>query len=372
MSKADRHAQREAPAVAPPTGGPAIDDPATARALSALRAPLFGLPAAVVLFGVPALWLAAAGAGWIGVAGLTIAALAFVIATIIAVVTTGGWIGPASKLLRTAPWRPAAVKVYRPSRGFPRARLGVREDDGTTISLLAPALPWAAQQVLARTGRIWLVGPDAKGWTAIRSAGLALPLGQARVTAADVTTGYEINVEQPAPVRAPLASADVVLSRTIATPRRRSRTELIAPALLLVFAGFVVVDLVRRGVRADQVLLAVGVGAGTLAVIALMAWRVHRVVHWTKVDRLLGSGPWTAVPIDLPEPAGLTRQRATGLATLPDGRTVPVALARTGHALRANVAATGQLWVAGRPAAGAEAVVGLPGYPFLALARFGE
>ncbi|SDC77283.1 hypothetical protein [Actinokineospora iranica] len=363
--------QREAPAVEPPTDRPAIQDPATARAMSGLRLSLASLPVAVLLFGVPAAWLALAGAGWIAVTALAVAALAFLIATILTVLISGFWIGPASRLLRAQAWRPAAVTVFRPTRGFPRTRLLVREEDGTAKNLLAPALPWPAQQVLARTGRVWLVGPDARGWVAIRSAGLALPLGQARVTAEDVSAGYQIEVEQPAPVRAPLAAADAVLSRVIATPRRRSRTELVAPALLLVFAGFVVVDLVNRGIRPDQVWLAVFVGLGTLGLVALLAWRVRRVLYWAKADRLLAAGPWTPVPAEFAAPTRVRRAAATGRATLPDGRVVPVALRRSGHALRANIAATGLLWTAGPPVAGGEAAVGLPGYPFLTVARFG-
>ncbi|MDQ3402128.1 MAG: hypothetical protein M3548_01880, partial [Actinomycetota bacterium] len=61
----------EAPAVHPPTDVPAIEDPPTARALRGLRLPLIGLPLAVVAFGVPAIALNAAGAGWVGVAALT-------------------------------------------------------------------------------------------------------------------------------------------------------------------------------------------------------------------------------------------------------------------------------------------------------------
>ncbi|GLZ41234.1 hypothetical protein [Actinokineospora sp. NBRC 105648] len=364
--------QREAAAVEPPVEGPAIEDLATARALTSIRLPLIGLPFAVLLFGVPAVWLIAAGGGWIGIAILTVAALAFLVTLVLAVLISGRWIGPATRLLRTSPWRPATVKVFRPTRGLPKARLLARFPDGSTLNLLAPALPWAAQQVLARTGKIWLVGPDDKGWTAIRSTGLALPLGQARVSTAEFTSAYEISVEQPAPVRASLASADAVLARVIAAPRKRARTDLVAPALLTIFAGFIVVDLLRRGIRADQVWLSIGVFVGTLAILALLGWRIHRMLHWSKIDRLLAAGPWTQVPVDLPAPTRVTRKTVTGQATLPDGRVVPVVLPRAGSSLRTNVAATGVLWVAGKPEAGLTAAAGLPGYPFLNLAHFGE
>ncbi|GAA2989807.1 hypothetical protein [Actinokineospora diospyrosa] len=362
----------EAPAVAPPTDTPAIEDLATAKALAALRLPLIGLPLAAVVFAAPAIWLASAGAGWIGIAVLTIGALAFVITAILAVIITGFWIGPAGRLLRAEPWRAASVKVYRPTKGFPRARLVVQEADGTTVNLLAPALPWAAQQILARTGKIWLVGPDDKGWVAIRSSGLALPLGQARVTQADLSSGYEISVDQPDPSRASLASGDAVLAKVIATPRKRSRTDLVAPVVLLAFAGFVVVDLLKRGVRSDQVWLAVGVFVGTLIIAGFFAWRLYKALYWAKMDRLLSAGPWKSVSVELPEPTSVGRATVTAQATLPDGRIVPVTLPRAVHAVRANIAATGKLWVAGTPTAGKRMAAGIPGYPFLNRAEFGS
>nr|WP_253832265.1 hypothetical protein [Actinokineospora globicatena]MCP2301166.1 hypothetical protein [Actinokineospora globicatena]GLW77198.1 hypothetical protein Aglo01_16800 [Actinokineospora globicatena]GLW84032.1 hypothetical protein Aglo02_16720 [Actinokineospora globicatena] len=362
----------EAPAVEPPTGKPAFEDLATAKALTALRLPLIGLPLAALAFAVPTGWLIAAGAGWIGIAVLGIAAVAFLVTTVLALIITGFWIGPAGRLLRAEPWRAASVKVYRPAKGFPRARLVVKEADGTSLSLLAPALPWAAQQILARTGKIWLVGPDDKGWVAIRSTGLAAPLGQARVSTADLSTGYEITVDQPDPAMASLASGDAVLAKVIAMPRKRSRTDMVAPVVLLAFAVFVVVDLLKRGVRADQVGLAVGVFAGTLIIVGFFAWRLYKALYWAKIDRLLSLGPWNAVTAELPEPTRVGRTTVTAQATLADGRIVPVTLPRAGHAIRANIAATGKLWVAGIPADGKQMVTGIPGYPFLNRADFGS
>ncbi|UVS76421.1 hypothetical protein [Actinokineospora sp. UTMC 2448] len=348
----------EVPAAEPPTDGVALADPATARALRGLRLPLVTLPVAAAVSGVPAILLSGLAS-----ALLTIAALAFVIGTLIVIATTGFWIGPATKLLRTRPWRPARVRVYRALKGLPRTPLRLREPDGTTVDLLAPALSWSAQQVLARTGAVWIVGPDERGWAAIRSPGLALPLGQARVADIDVGAGYQISPVQASPRSAATAAEDAVLARAIAGPRRRSRTDLVAPALLLAFAVFVLVDLLRRGVAGRAELL-VGLIAATALIVGLLAWRVHRLRHWGTVQRLLSAGPWTRVP------ATLAEDRATAEVKLPDGRTATVRFHRPSQALLANIAATGQLWTAGPPADGPVAV-GLPGYPFLAVARIG-
>lgn len=352
----------EAPAAEPPTDGPALADPATARALRGLRRPLLVLPPAALLCGVPAIVLAVRGTGGLAVALLTIGALAFVLGTMVAVAVTGFWLRPATRLLRAQPWRPARVRVYGVTKGLPRTPLHVREPDGSTVSLLAPALPWVAQQVMARTGRVWLVGPDARGWAAIRSAGLALPLGQARVADVGVTAGFEVSPVQAAPAAVATAGDDAVLARAIAGPRRRSRTDLVAPGLLLAFALFVMVDLLRRGVQ-GRVDLLLGLAGVTLLILGLLGWRVHRLWHWRRVSRLLARGPWTPVPAALDD--GTTR------AALPDGRVAE--LRRPSPALLANIAATGRMWTAG-PVDGAagHVAVGLPGYPFLATARIGE
>ncbi|WP_054053459.1 hypothetical protein [Alloactinosynnema sp. L-07] len=348
--------KREAPALEPPTDIPAVADPHTAAALRALRNPLLGLPALAMAFGVPAISLALAGVGWVLIALLGIAAVAFLLAAVLTFVMIGGWVGPAAKLLRAESWREAKVKVYRPGRGLPKVKLAVR-DGAKTINLVANALPWPAQQVLARTGRIWLVGPDERGWAAIRSAGLALPLGQAKVTSENVSGGYEVNVVQDDPVRVPLASSDAVLVHTTATPRKRSRTDVVLPGLLMVFALVMVFDLFGRDLRADQTPLAIGVVAGTLAIAGLLAWRIAKLRYWAAMDKLLAAGPWTSVPVTL------------------DGDTLragdkAVALRRGAKELRANAEATGLLWVAGQPSG--KVAVGLPGYPFLSVAEFSD
>lgn len=278
MGKAQR---REAPAVEPPTDIPAMADPHTARAYRDLRLPLLMLPVGVVVFGVPTIFLRA---GWVATAVLGVIALAFLLATVVSFSLVGTWLRPADRLLKEQPWREASVKVYRSARGLPRTKM--RVDDGTTtLSLRANALPWTAQQVLARTGRIWIVGPSDDGWVAIRSAGLALPLGPAQVVKEDVSNGYEIAVEQEAPLKAPIAAADAVLAKATATPRRRAKTDLIGPGILLLIALVLVVDLVQRGAYGAHPGAAIGLGS------APSRWRRC----WCRASASCATGrPWTA------------------------------------------------------------------------------
>ena len=128
------------------------------------------------------------------------------------------------------------------------------------------------------------------------------------------------------------------------------------------------------GVIAPLVLRANYDLACTLMVVALIAlaipFGVQDWLFWRRVRRLLNSGPWTSVPITLPNLVE-SFDVAHGHATLSDGRTIPVRV-RTSYSLAANIAATGLIWVAGEPAAGREMAVGLPGYSVLGHAHFGS
>ncbi|OLR95586.1 hypothetical protein BJP25_00395 [Actinokineospora bangkokensis] len=353
--------------VEPPAGTPALADPATARALRSMRVPFLVLPPVVLALGVLAGWLSGAGAPPAVVTLVVIVALAFAIALVLTFVLHGLWLRPAGRMLAGSPWRPASVAVHRASKGLPRTPLVV-SDGERRFTAVVGALPWAVQQVLARTGRVWVVGPDESGWVALRSTGLLLPLGAARVSAAEV--GPRVVVEQPEPLRVRAALEDLVVARQVAVPRRRSRTGLVAPALLLVFALVGLVDLLGRDFAGELLGVTAAVVAVVLALAALLVWRVRVARRWSAVEKSLAAGAWTAVPVVLDPPADQFPRTVTGTAEV-GGRTVPVRLVAASAGLRANTAATGTLWTAGAPAPGAAVAAGLPGYPYTTLARFG-
>lgn len=367
----NQHAEHEVPAVEPAADAPAAADPATSWAMQSLRTSVLA-PAVLST-------IAVAVAVVIGVAGVT--ELFVLMFALIGVLGLGAsapvalrwlrWHGPAGRLFAAQSWRPATVSVFRQVKGRTAGcRLRVQEEGGEPFWLSAVGLGWGGQQVLARTGRVWLVGPDADGNAAVRSSGLAVPMAMAQV-GGQLTGDVPVEAAQRAPRRAPKARDDVVVANMLAGPRRRSRTDLVAPVLLLGLAIVLLVAVLRgnqRVLRYEEML------GSVLVVIAVLggftAWRITRLVRTNRIDRMLAAGPWRPVPVAVDGTPDPRTQGLRGDATLPDGGTVAVSVPRAGFVLAANVAATGLLWVAGEPAAGRRTVAGLPGYPLLAVATF--
>ncbi|TDQ05064.1 hypothetical protein [Labedaea rhizosphaerae] len=367
----NQHAEHEVPAVEPAGDAPAAADPATEWALRALRASVLA-PAILSMIAI----VVAIAVGLAGVAEVFVLVIAFagVLGLSAGAPVTLRWLhwrGPVRTLLDTQPWRPADVSVFRPARGrTPGCRLRVLDASGEPVWLSVVGLGWSGQQVLARTGRAWLVGPDAEGNAAIRSSGLAVPIAMAQV-GAQQPTDVIVEAAQRAPRRAPKARDDVVVANLLAGPRRRSRTDLVAPVLLLVLAVFVLVAVLRSNHAVPRYGEMLGWALAILAVlVAFAGWRIARLLRTSRIDRMLAAGPWRAVPVDLDGEPDPRNPQLRGNATLPGGGTVAVSVPKAGFVLTANVAATGLLWVVGEPAAGRRTVAGLPGYPLLAVATF--
>jgi hypothetical protein len=367
----NQHAEHEVPAVEPAGDAPAAADPATEWALQAFRTAVLA-PAVLSMIAIAvAIAISLAGVTEVFVLIVALAGLLGLSAGAQVTLRWLRWRGPARALLEAHPWRAADVSVFRQARGRSvGCRLRVLDASGEPIWLSAVGLGWSGQQVLARTGRVWLVGPDADGIVAIRSSGLAVPIAMAHVSAqqrADVL----VEAAQRAPRRAPKARDDVVVANLIAGPRRRSRTDMVAPVLLFGLAVVVLVAILRSNHAAPRYGELLG---SVLVVLALLAgfagWRIARLIRTSRIDRMLAAGPWRAVPIDLTGAPDPRKHELRGNATLPDGGTVEVSVPRAGFVLAANVAATGLLWVVGEPEAGRRTVAGLPGYPLLAVATF--
>lgn len=365
------HAEHEVPAVEPAGDAPAAADPSTGWAMQALRTAVLAPAILSMIAIVVGIVIGLAGVTEIFVLIIALAGLLGLSAGAPVTLRWLRWRGPASALLAAGPWRPAEVSVFRSARGRSLGtRLRVLDADGEPMWLTALGLSWSAQQVLARTGRIWLVGPDAEGNVAIRSSGLAVPIAMAQVSTQQ-SADVPVEAQQRAPRRAPKARDDVVVANLLAGPRRRSRTDLFAPILLLGLAIVVLVAVLRSNHAAPRFAELLWSVLAVLAVLAGFAgWRIAKLLRTGRIDRMLAAGPWRAVPVDLTGGPDPHRQELRGNATLPGGGTVEVSVPRAGFVLTANVAATGLLWVAGEPEPGRRTVAGLPGYPLLAVATF--
>ncbi|MDT8910327.1 hypothetical protein [Amycolatopsis sp. PS_44_ISF1] len=84
-------------------------------------------------------------------------------------------------------------------------------------------------------------------------------------------------------------------------------------------------------------------------------------------------GTWTELEVVLDGPVHVrgAKARFRGRTALPDGRAVEVRGRRVTLAVAANVAATGQLWLAGPPRPGKPTAVGLPGHAVYGSVRLG-
>jgi hypothetical protein len=102
--------------------------------------------------------------------------------------------------------------------------------------------------------------------------------------------------------------------------------------------------------------------AGVLAKMAADNAKPLPADDWTELRAVL-AGPVQVV--------GGMFARLDGRAMLADGREVAFRMPKVDVSLAANVAATGQLWIAGQPRLGKTLKAGVPGYPLLGRVRLG-
>jgi len=281
------------------------------------------------------------------------------------------WPAPARRLLAAQSWR--AVLVTAVHNGS--LELG----DGTRARVWG--MPAAVRDVIARTGRVWLVGPDARGWLALRADGLHTPW-PARITTrgpADRSTGLRLPVAGPTGVVDGLWSDPTTTDRWLAPVARladpmvvqvrhlvgRQWSDLVFTTALMA-ALVVVAALVDVGPHAWLVPLAVVVALG---VVGHSVWRVRTV---RRLAALLHAGPWQRADATLPSWDVRQRGRGDGTATvrMPGGERFTLDLRAVHLDVLANTRQTESIWVAGTPAPGSTLAVGFPGYPVVAAARF--
>jgi hypothetical protein len=205
---------------------------------------------------------------------------------------------------------------------------------------------WGIRQVIARTGEVWLAGQE--GDTAVLFAdGMPVPLAAAVV-------------RRPRPSEVDAVGADV----TLWWAKRFGQIQWIPVGLFAVLFTGLLVDIAQHTARwwIPGLLF-----AGLLGL--LVFW--GREIIW--LAKLFdGGGEWQAYPVEIHMwQANPLLHGDLGLhLTLPDGTGLPVSVRWASTDLIANIRQTGRLWVLGRPKAGFRVVVGVPGYPIVASARF--
>jgi hypothetical protein len=329
----------------PPTDRPVDSDPAIQLHLNFWRKRKLVQPIVVFLVLAALMFLLHAGFSMLGLLFLAAAAMS-VTALLQFRARVGWWLKAAPSLLDGAP----AVRVRSEAVGGEGTQT-LLSIEGGRLCLHVTNTESAVRQFLARQSEVWLVGPNADGVAAVLVDGVPAPI-PARVVPAPTA---------PHPV--PVTDEDL--------PRWAA-----ARAARVVWASIAFVGRAGASLLFDLLLSIDGWTAATIGFFVVLAAALiaspfrrgdqHRMV------KLLGNGPWQAYPVQLlswgGNPAVIGKLRLA--LTLPDGSQLPVTV-RVGPAwLVANITATGYLWVAGPPRPGEATVVGLPGYPQIAAARY--
>lgn len=285
---------------------------------------------------------------------VTAAMVAVVVMTIMAVwyrVVVGGWLPAARKLLADSPSRRVTARVVA-------HRLGRTVVAAGDVHLRVLFADRGLRQVIANTGEITLVGPDAHGRAVVFVDGGPLPL-PAKIVAAVEQSQPEPTVDAPKWFVA----------------RQAGLCWLMVAGALLAVAGFAydAQQPMTVPVRPEKAgtaefnwffaALCVGIAVAAL----VMALGQHRLA------RLLDAGQWQAYPATLVGWKGDSKRPNGDLTlqiSLPDGQWRRMMVRRASPELMANVYVTATLWVVGPPAAGKLSAVGVPGHPIVAPARF--
>lgn len=345
----------------PPTDRPAMEDPATQRIFKfvmttrsrrLLLFPLLGIavPAALALQGNR---LGGLGAVVLGCWELLFGA------QVVSLLWWSPWLRRARRLLTSEPWRPVPAQLVR---GGPKStRCVVRLSAGhAPLLLLIRKAPWPLQQMIGRTGRLWMVGPDAGGTAVVTvdgcNGGLPAkvigqpPPGEVPVLPAPGATGSPLD--------------DPVIASVVA-PRQRVAVPLLG--IFLIALGVAAPAVFSRGWYRHVL----GVTCIVFGVL-LLAGLFSQLRQVRRLRSLLRAGPWTPLPVRL-EPWQPRARRfvanVSGQVRLPDGTEAAVTLPKSNLDVFMNATDSGLLWVAGEPVRGRTFAVGVPGYLVLGTAR---
>jgi hypothetical protein len=360
------HAAAEGTVRPPAADRPALADPTTATLMNMLTRRTRSVTSSFAylpLYVMSWAWMFIPGLriepGLVVMAAATIACSLFAMGQATYVyVRCGRWLRKGERLLRAQSWRPVPAVVTG------RGTVEINED-GRSSRLRAPGMYDAVAQVIVRTGRVWVVGPDARGWLALRVDGLHAPWPARRVGAG---TGSAAR-EPVAPGTTGTAAYDPVAASWARTAVRLLLLPLLPYVFFIaVFAATAVGLAMVTHVVVPWVIFAMVfiVPCVILLMIKLRRSRAHR-----RLPALLRAGPWRRVRIQIwpGRTLGWTgTANTTGTVWLEDGSTLKIALPGASIDLLGTIGETGTLWLAGEPAPGRSLAAGFPGYQLLGVA----
>jgi hypothetical protein len=244
-------------------------------------------------------------------------------------------------MLERVGWQPVTVTVLA-ERG---TVLALPDGNRVRVWMLTPAL----RDVIARTGQVWLAGPDERGWLAVRVPGVHVPWPARIVPGSDGQSVVVVGADTD-----PAADQLRQLGR-------RQAVSLVAWAGLALVVGLTRV--IGSPVLDSDVLLA-GLGVATAL------YRGACIVRYRQLAALR-RGPWQrlAATVERTEVRRNLVADATGTVQLPSGERFAVVMKNADLNVLANLEKMGAVWLAGDPRSGEQHVLGFPGYPLIAKAR---
>ncbi|SDH93913.1 hypothetical protein SAMN05192558_103188 [Actinokineospora alba] len=250
------------------------------------------------------------------------------------------WVPRSAPLLRTWAWRPARARVVRAGRP---SFTSLIECDGDLV-LRVDRLSPAHHALIARTGRVWVVGCDDKGWAAVRVDGshVVFPARRAKVS-------REVPVQ---------AEGDV-------TALTAARMRFGATAQICLLSGVLAWTAVMLALDVRLTYLGSILGLS----VAMAAKRRFSLVD-RKLPALVADAEWCELPVSMNP--WFWREDGTstaeGVVALPDGRTLALRMPNATVDLLGTIYERGTGWFSAPPASGKTVAVGFPGYPLLAVA----
>ncbi len=305
---------------------------------------------------VVSLVLAAVASGFLRhVTGLTVLflfnAVRLVVAGIRYQIRFGGWLKAARELLVGSPGHRVAAKV-------------VAHRGSSTVLAIGPThlrvrpVNWGVRQIIARTGEITMIGPDAEGNAVVFVDGQPTPLPAKVVEAPEPTEAEPI-------ARVSVNGAEDEVPQWYAA--RHARIQWIP--FSAVFTVFVA--LVYDMQLASHLPVAFTWAYAVLAVILLLG-PVFGARDQIRLSKLLSAGQWQAYPVTVETWKGSAQRPFADLTVklgVPGGE-YQLVVKHASVELVANISATGTLWMVGLPKGAKSAAVGVPGHPIVAPARF--
>jgi hypothetical protein len=266
--------------------------------------------------------------------------------------------------IRFGGWIPAAKNLMAGNPGHRVAARVVAHKGDSAVLAVGPThlrvrlVNWGVRQLIARTGEITMVGPDAKGHTVVFVDGQPTPLPAKVVEAAEPMAAEPI-------ARVSGNAAEDEVPKWYAA--RHARIQWIPFGNVLVVLAALVYD----AANSRYLAFASFRWGLIIALVGFLIVGLSKVGDQVRLPKLL-NGQWQAHPVTVDAWKGDARRPFGDLTVklgVPGGEQFLV-VKHASVELVANVSATGTLWMVGLPKARKPAAVGVPGHPIVAPARF--